>query len=125
MTIEEHIQTALQFLEHSDREFAAGDALQGSEKLWGAASQAVMAVARQRGWDFGKHNHLKATVMRLSREMDDRSLQAGFVAAQQFHANFYHGFMEEDDIEIAYPIVTDFVTRLLDMNGVSFQRSLG
>ena len=32
-TAEEHVRIALEFLEHSDREFAAGDAPQGSEKL--------------------------------------------------------------------------------------------
>ena len=123
MLVDEHVRTARDFLEAAKREFAAGDELQASEKMWGAASHAVRAVAQERGWEFGKHNHLKAPVMRLSSELDDKFLQAGFSVAQQFHANFYHGFMEEDDIEIAYPVVTDFVDRLLDMNGVSSQQS--
>ena len=125
MPIDEHVRTTRDLLNAAKCEFAAGDELQDSEKMWGAASHAVRAVAQQRGWEFGKHNHLKATVMRLSGELDDKSLQAGFSVAQQFHANFYHGFMEEDDIEIAYPVVTDFVDRMLDMNGASSQRSQG
>jgi hypothetical protein len=32
-TIEGHVTVALEFLEHADREFAAGEHLQGSEKL--------------------------------------------------------------------------------------------
>jgi hypothetical protein len=44
MTVAQHVQTALAFLDHSDREFVDGDALQGSEKLWGAA---YFSVARQ------------------------------------------------------------------------------
>ena len=36
MTVGQHVQTALAFLDHSDREFVDGDALEGSEKLWGA-----------------------------------------------------------------------------------------
>ena len=31
--VEDHVSIALQFLEHSDREFAVGDFLQGSEKI--------------------------------------------------------------------------------------------
>ena len=49
MTSAEHIETAKQFLADSDREFLDGDELQASEKLWGAASHAVMAIAEQRG----------------------------------------------------------------------------
>ena len=119
MLVEEHAQTARDFLDAAEREFAAGDELQGSEKIWGAASHAVRAVAKSRGWDSGKHNHLKAAVMRLARDLDDQTIRAGFVAAQQFHANFYHGFMEEDDIEIAYPVAFDFVTRMLDLDGLA------
>ena len=53
MNIEDHIQTAHGFLEDADREFSAGDHLQASEKLWGAASHAVMAVAQQHDWPMG------------------------------------------------------------------------
>ena len=35
MQTQEHAQTAIDFLEAADREFASGDVLQGSEKLWG------------------------------------------------------------------------------------------
>ena len=45
MLVHQHIQTAQDFLEAADREFEAGDILQGSEKMWGAASHAVMAVS--------------------------------------------------------------------------------
>ena len=48
MLTREHIQTARHFLEVAEEEFAAGDAIQGSEKMWGAAAHAVMAVAQQR-----------------------------------------------------------------------------
>ena len=48
MECEEHRRTAREFLAASDQEFAAGDHLQASEKLWGAASHAVMAAAMLR-----------------------------------------------------------------------------
>ena len=55
MVIQDHAAAAYEFLEDSDREFAAGDELQGSEKLWRAASHAVMVVTTQRGWDHRTH----------------------------------------------------------------------
>ena len=71
--------------------------------MWGAAAHAVMAAAQQRGWPFGSHNALKVAAQRLALEQEVQTLTSGFVVAQQFHANFYHDFMEPDDIEMARP----------------------
>ena len=115
MIVQEYIHTAQDFLAAADRELAAGEVLQGSEKLWGAASHAIMAVAQQRGWPFGSHRALKLAADRLAAEHDDPALRSGFVAAQQFHANFHHDFMEHDDLERTRPVVHDFVARVLDL----------
>ena len=133
---EDHIQIARDFLQHSDQEFEACDPLQGSEKLWGAASHAVTAIARQRGWAFSKYNHHLGTgpihrspadmavwgdvlsrnaVDRLAEEYNDRVLSLGFSVAQKFHANFYHDSMEDDEIERDRPMVHEFVYRILNM----------
>ena len=117
MVIEEHIQTAQDFLEASDQEFAAGDILQGSEKLWGAASHAVIAVAQQRGWPYGKHQALKTVVRRLYAESGDDLLVAWFGLAEKFHANFYHDFMEDYEVEDERPLVRRFVARVLEQIG--------
>ncbi len=115
MLTDEHQQTALDFLEAADREFTAGDNLQGSEKMWGAAAHAIMAVAQDKGWSFGSHQALKVAADRLTSEYGDPTLAAGFSVAQKFHANFYHDFMEPDDIRRDRPTVADFVERLLSL----------
>lgn len=38
MLTTEHAQTALEFLDASDREFEQGEILQGAEKLWGVST---------------------------------------------------------------------------------------
>ena len=113
MTVDQHLRTALLFLEHSDREFAAGDELQGSEKLWGAASQSVMAFCKQRGWNFGKSNARKAAVQRLADEYDEPLLVSDFSVADKFHANFYHHFMEDEDVQRDRALVHRFVHRVV------------
>ena len=115
MTVEEHLRTAREFLQHSDREFEAGENLQGSEKLWGAASHSVLAVAKRRGWRFGKSASRRIAVRRLAEEYDDITLVPGYLAAEHFHANFYNDSMEDDVIEMARPVVHSFVHRMLDM----------
>ena len=81
MLMMEHLETAQEFLEKSDRYFAEGDVLQGSEKVWGAASHVVMAMSQQRGWSFGDHRSLKIAVRRLADEYDDPYLITAFGVA--------------------------------------------
>ena len=113
MTVEEHIQTARDFLEASDDEFSNGDQLQGSEKLWAAAAHALMAVIQRRGMESTSHRALRFQAEALAREYDDYRIRAGFIAADMFHRNFYNYFMDEHDIEDNRPIVREFVERIL------------
>lgn len=115
MLTDEHMQTAQEFLIASDREFAEGDELQGSEKLWGAASHAIMAVAQRRDMPFGSHRAMITAARRIAEELDDDGIRAGIVAAQLFHSNFYHGHLEPPDIEPNAEIVRRFVSRMLAM----------
>ena len=114
-----HSQTAQDFLAASDSEFTAGDILQGSEKLWGAAAHSVMAVAQQRGWRFGDHRSLQAVVNRLADELREPRLAEQFGLAQKFHANFYHDFMQDYEIERDRPSVHLFVNRVLSLPEMS------
>ena len=115
MTSEEHINTAKQFLADSDREFLDGDELQASEKLWGAASHAVMAIAEQRGLPYRNHKELKILTQRLADEYEDPFLRSGFSIAEKFHANFYHGFMEDFQVKDDRPVVHEFTARVLEL----------
>lgn len=88
MTVAEHAQTARDFLAASDREFAAGDHLQGSEKLYGAATQAIIAICQQRGWRYKSHRAMQQAVEALAREHGDSTLLSGYASANRFHENF-------------------------------------
>ncbi len=107
------MQTAWDFLDAADHLFSCGDTSGGSEKLWGAAACTVMTVAQERGWAYENHDALKLAVRKLITEHHAQELRAGFAAALQFRANFYHGFMEDCDVELARPLVHDFVERAL------------
>ncbi|MDE2899525.1 MAG: PaREP1/PaREP8 domain-containing protein [Chloroflexota bacterium] len=113
MQQEDHGRQAREFLEASDSEFDAGDHLQASEKLWGAATHAVMAVALQRDWPCRSHRALSNTVSRLQQEFGALPLRAGFGVAEKFHRNFYHDEMQDYEIEADRPTVHEFVNSLL------------
>ena len=114
MAVEQHRETALAFLEASDREFDAGDVLQASEKLWGAFSHAVTAVCKQRGWDCGTHRQLINSARQLVTEDGPSYHSPGDLAvaigeARLFHNNFYNGSLEDYEIEYGRPMVRAFV----------------
>ena len=113
MTAQEHTQTALDFLEASEREFVAGECLQASEKLYGAATHIVTAIAQQRDWQYRSHRAMKNAVFRLEQEYGDPLILAGFLAAEDFHKNFFHNDMEEYEIEQERPLVHRFISRML------------
>ena len=113
MTAADYARQAKVFLRQSDDEFAGGDDLQASEKLWGAATYAVRAVAEERGWDHGKSSHRFLAIRKLADEYDESWLIPAYGAALQFHAHFYNNFMEDDVIEFSRPLVHQLVNRLL------------
>ena len=113
MQTQEHAQTALEYLAKADTHFVDGDQPQASEKLWGAAAHAVMAVAIERGWPHTSHPALKRAAERLAVEHNDPQIADRFVAAEQYHRDFYHLFMEADEWRADRPKVRDFVARVL------------
>ena len=117
MLTQEHAQTALDFLEKADRHFAEDDQIQASEKLWGAAAHAVMAVAAERGWAGSSHRDLKNAADRLAQEHGDPLIAAEFSTARQYHRDFYHLFLEEYEWLADRPQIQDLVARVLALRG--------
>ena len=114
MAMTEHRETALAFLDASDREFDAGDVLQASEKLWGAFSHAVTAVCKQRGWQYGSHRQLINSARQLVAEdgpsyQTPGDLSTAIAEARLFHINFYTGSLEDYEIDYGRPLVRAFV----------------
>ena len=56
---------------------------------------------------------MRVAVERLAREHDDPATNAGFSVAEKLHANFYHGFMEQFQMESDRDLVRTFVVRVL------------
>ena len=99
MTEQDYADCARKFLADSDREFADGERQQASEKLYGAANEALSAVAVLRGWKYRTHRDMKNAAQALADEYGDLFLVAGFNTAEKFHKNFFHDEMEDYEIE--------------------------
>ena len=91
---------------------AGGDLLQASEKGWGAAAQAVKAIAETRGWDHRGHRQLHQAVDRLVAETGQAELRTLFASANILHSNFYDGFLSEEAVGGYLGEVERFIERL-------------
>ena len=117
MLTQEHAQTALDFLEKADSYFEEGDQIQASEKLWGAAAHAVLAVSIEQGWPHTSHPAMKRAAERLSEEHSDPLIAAYFGIAEKYHIDFYHLAMTEEAWAADRPKVRDVVARVLALRG--------
>ena len=110
MTTETHYRSAAtQLLEQARQELARDDARQASEKGWGAAAQAVKAVAEGRGWEHKTHNALFNVVTRLAEETGNDDLNSLFVTASGLHINFYENWLTANMVGSGVEKVAEFV----------------
>ena len=117
MLTQEHAQTALDFLDKADSYFEEGDQIQASEKLWGAAAHAILAVSIERGWPHTSHPAMKRAAERLSEEHSDPLIADRFAIAEKYHIDFYHLAMTEEAWMADRPRVRDLVARVLALRG--------
>ena len=91
---------------------AEGDLIQASEKGWGAAAQAVKAVAEHRGWPLSSHGALFTVVNRLVAETGDRRIGELFSAGNALHQNFHEHWMPPESVKGNLDSIDELVARL-------------
>ena len=104
-----------QLLQQARQELARGDARQASEKVWGAAAQAVKAVAESRGWEHKTHAALFNVVTRLAEETRNNDLDRMFVTASGLHINFYENWLTANMVGVGIEEVARFVALLVEV----------
>ena len=108
--------SAATLLEQARTELAAGDARQASEKGWGAAAQAVKAIADARGWQHRNHAALFRIVGRLAAETHDDDIHRWFLTASSLHVNFYENWLEADAVSVGLDDIDQLVRRLASID---------
>ena len=93
-------------------ELAAGDLRQASEKGWGAAAQAVKAIADARGWQHRNHASLFRAASRLATETEDDDVNRWFLSASGLHVNFYENWLDPDAVSVGLDDIDQLVQRL-------------
>jgi len=100
------------YLAESQEFWDKRDLVQTSEKLWGAVSLAIKAVAARRGLRLEKHGSLWEFVSRLAEESEDKEVISSFHIANSLHRNFYENEMTEEAVEVAMEEINELLTKL-------------
>ena len=113
-TSEKHTRLANQLLADAKREIAAGDLVQGSEKLWGATSQALKAYCASRGLPHSKYAHRRLALFEMADQLSNPFIRTAFGVAQSCHANFLQRLDEQEEHLDGYlPDIEELVTIIL------------
>ena len=89
-TVAYYTERSRHFLARVDGELDVGDVEVACEMLWGAAAQAVKAVAQRSGWAHDTHRLVAIAVERLIAEGRAPPHLAGqYKMASDFHQGFY------------------------------------
>lgn len=86
------------FLRHAAEQIEAGDRLQASEKLWGAVSHGIKAMAARRGWPVDSHQAGRNVVDYVAYHADKPDLIGLYAVIEALHVNFYKDEHEIDQI---------------------------
>ena len=111
-TAERYRSTSLHLYDQAMVELEAGDLLQASEKLWGAAAQALKSVAERRGWKHDSHAQFFNVLAALRDETENENLRRYFDAASQLHTNFYENWLDEAGIRERAEDVRRFINEM-------------
>ena len=95
---ERYSQLSRHFIEKANEYLLAGDAVQASEKGWGAVAEAFKSIAEERGWYHQGHRLLNDVAFQLTEEWSREDVLSMFDSAEKLHINFYEDVMELDEI---------------------------
>ena len=108
-----HSRLALQLIEDARQEIAAGDLVQGGEKLWGATCHAIKAYCASYNLPHGKYAHRRRAVLQLADRLNNPFVRSTFGLAQSCHGNFYNDWLEQEDLDTYLPDIERLVNIIL------------
>ncbi len=111
---EKHTRLAHQLLADAELEIAAGELVQGAEKLWGATSQALKAYCASHGIPHSKYQHRRQAILELATQLNNPAVRLAFGVAESCHANFYNDWMEQEHLDAYLPDIRELVHLILD-----------
>ena len=116
--LNKHAELSRWCIDQADNYLRLRNNIQASEKGWGAAAQALKAIAEERGWNQGSHTLIVDVVQQVADEEGRPDLVAKFGLAQALHTNFYEDWLLSDTVSIYLKDVKKLLPELERIRGV-------
>ena len=107
-----HRTQSVHYFENALRYIEMGDSEKASELLWGSMSQALKAVAANRGIRLKSHKDIRNYAIEATRATRDDSIWHAFTTAQSLHSNFYETGLMLEDVAIAAKEIKEAIATL-------------
>ena len=104
-----HMAISRRFLQQAREELAKSERLQASDKIWGAASHAIAAVGKERGWLTDDYFPKENIAYHLSEEFNNPALHSMYDTFTRNHVNFYQNNMDAGAIGFGISQAEEFV----------------
>ncbi len=114
-TVQESRSISQHLFDQARIELEAGDLIQASEKLWGAAAHSLKSIAETRGWKHKSYAHFYRIIRNLSEESGNKDIIYLLNTADSLHSNFYENWMQEDEIMHYAGQVSQLIDRLSEV----------
>ena len=114
-----HAELSQWCLGQAENYLQAGNNIQASEKGWGAAAQALKAIAEERGWNHNSHTLIVDVAQQVTYEENRPDLIRLFGTAQALHTNFYEDWLSSDTVSIYLEDVKKLLPELERIRGVA------
>ena len=117
--LNKHAELSRWCIGQADSYLRASNNIQASEKGWGAAAQALKAIAEERGWNHRSHTLIVDVAEQVAYEDGNPELMRLFGAAQALHTNFYEDWLSSATVTLYLEDVKRLLPELERIRGVT------
>ena len=104
--VKEYLDRAYTFKVNFDEAITKGDIEKASELLWGIFSCYMNALRVLRtGQPARSHGEIREVGLDLAKALGDERLGKAVKLAERCHSNFYHSFLDFEDIKECYEAI--------------------
>ena len=86
--------------------------LKVSELAWGSVVQMVHALAVKQGRKLTTHKEIINYIRKISSMSGDKEMQELMKHAERLHANFYHQFLDENDVRETFGAIQRLLEKI-------------
>ena len=95
-----YLKMSSKYFRHAQEELGKEDLSQPSEKAWGAAAEALKAIAVIRGWNHKSHPLLRDIATHIYMEFGRPRILELFDLLEWTHFNYYEHRLDHDDVQL-------------------------